>query len=209
MALIGLQKVTFGLLDSNNKLLTGTSGLSTNGLFEVTNDMLGTKQANISNLAGSVTAIYGNNGQTGASAGSPTPSVAFSFNALPFAIKEKILGRVKETGAVGYSQLASTNIPHVAVLIHTNDFGDGSDTYYGFNAGIFTETAQNIGTNTNTDNIVTDDLTYTARSTDNWNGKNIKFYNSADTDFSLDTMLAEVFTGYVAATGTGVTEPAI
>ena len=197
MAVVGLKLVTLALLDDKNQVVTGNAGLSENGLFPITNDMLGTKEANISNITSSPTMIYGNDSQTDASIAKGTPSVAFDFNSLPAAVKNKILGRVND-GKGGYTQ---GKMPHVAALIQTTEISSLNAQYIGFASGVMNETAQNLQTNTNAESRVDDALTYTAFGVSRWNGEAIKFYDGGDANFSEDGMYAEVFAGYTPATG--------
>lgn len=111
MATKGLKMVTLALLDDKGVILKGETGLSTNGVFPITDEMLGTKTANITNLSSAPTMIYGNDGQVDADIAKGTPSVAFAFNGLPVDIKNKLLGRVNDTKG-GYTQ---GSIPKVAV----------------------------------------------------------------------------------------------
>jgi len=196
MATKGLKMVTLALLDDSGVILKGTAGLSTDGTFPITNEMLGTKTANITNVSSAPTMIYGNDGQVDADIAKGTPSVAFDFNGLPFDIKQKLLGRVNDTKG-GYTQGA---VPKVAALIQTTTIGSASPQYIGFAAGKMNETALNLQTNTNAVVRVDDALTFTAFSVSRWGGEAIKFYDGGDTKFTEAAMLADVFNGYTAPT---------
>jgi len=199
MATKGLKMVTLALLDDTGTIVKGTGGLSTDGTFPITNEMLGTKTANITNVSSAPTMIYGNDGQVDADIAKGTPSVAFDFNGLPFDIKQKLLGRVNDTKG-GYTQ---GPVPKVAALIQTTTIGSASPQYIGFAAGKMNETALNLQTNTNAVVRVDDALTFTAFSVSRWGGEAIKFYDGGDAKFTEAAMLADVFNGYTAPTTGG------
>lgn len=199
MATKGLKMVTLALLDDTGTIVKGTGGLSTDGTFPITNEMLGTKTANITNVSSAPTMIYGNDGQVDADIAKGTPSVAFDFNGLPFDIKQKLLGRVNDTKG-GYTQ---GPVPKVAALIQTTTIGSASPQYIGFAAGKMNETALNLQTNTNAVVRVDDALTFTAFSVSRWGGEAIKFYDGGDAKFTESAMLADVFNGYTAPTTGG------
>lgn len=199
MATKGLKMVTLALLDDTGTIVKGAGGLSTDGTFPITDEMLGTKTANITNVSSAPTMIYGNDGQVDADIAKGTPSVAFDFNGLPFDIKQKLLGRVNDTKG-GYTQ---GPVPKVAALIQTTTIGSASPQYIGFAAGKMNETALNLQTNTNAVVRVDDALTFTAFSVSRWGGEAIKFYDGGDTKFTEAAMLADVFNGYTAPTTGG------
>lgn len=199
MATKGLKMVTLALLDDSGAIVKGTAGLSTDGTFPITDEMLGTKTANITNVSSAPTMIYGNDGQVDADIAKGTPSVAFDFNGLPFDIKQKLLGRVNDTKG-GYTQ---GPVPKVAALIQTTTIGSASPQYIGFAAGKMNETALNLQTNTNAVVRVDDALTFTAFSVSRWGGEAIKFYDGGDAKFTEAAMLADVFNGYSAPTTGG------
>ncbi|WMB98836.1 phage tail protein [Lactococcus cremoris] len=192
MATKGLKMVTLALLDAKGAIVKGDTGLSTNGVFPITDEMLGTKTANITNLSSSPQMIYGNDGQVDADIAKGTPSVAFDFNGLPVAVKNKLLGRVNDTKG-GYTQ---GNIPKVAVLIQTTTIGTEKPQYVAFAAGKMSETAMNLQTNTNAVVRVDDALTFTAFSVSRWGGEAVKFFDGGDSKFTVDVMMKDVFNGY-------------
>lgn len=192
MATKGLKMVTLALLDAKGAIVKGETGLSTNGVFPITDEMLGTKTANITNLSSAPTMIYGNDNQVDADIANGTPSVAFDFNGLPVAIKHKLLGRVNDTKG-GYTQ---GQAPKVAVLIQTTTIGTAKPQYIGFAAGKMNEPAMNLQTNTNAVVRVDDALTFTAFSVSRWDGEAVKFFDGGDSKFTEDTMMKDVFNGY-------------
>ncbi|WKF73659.1 phage tail protein [Lactococcus lactis] len=198
MATKGLKMVTLGLLDKDGVLVKGDSGLSENGIFQITDEMLGTKTANITNVSSAPAMIYGNDGQVDADIAKGTPSIAFDFNGLPFEVKQKILGREND-GKGGYTQ---GEAPKVAALVQTTTIGTATPQYIGFGSGKMNETALNLQTNTNAVVRVDDALTYTGFSVSRWNGEAIKFFDGGDEKFKEEDMLADVFNGYGSATTT-------
>ncbi|MCI3861071.1 phage tail protein [Lactococcus garvieae] len=201
MATKGIKLVTLAVLDTNGKILTGDEGLSANGLFPITDEMLGTKTANITNVSSAPVMIYGNDGQVDADIAKGTPSVAFDFNGLPVEVKNKVLGR-KNDGKGGYTQ---GEAPKIAALIQTTTIGTGAAQYIGFASGKMNETALNLQTNTNNVVRVDDALTYTAFSVSKWAGEAIKFFDGGDENFTEEDMLKDVFEGYGSTTTTTTT----
>lgn len=197
MAVVGLKMVTLALVNPRTQqLLKGAEGLSESGVVEVDNTMLGTKTANITNFEGSISKISGNNQVQDVVVGPGSPQVAFDFNNLDFVIKQKILGRESD-GKGGFVDKGTK--PHVAVLIETETLDRKNSIYFGFGAGIFQETAQNIATDTDTAQTRNDDnMTYSALSTKNFGGEPIKTYFSGASGFDKKNMLKETLGGYVA-----------
>lgn len=195
MATVGLKMVTLALVDDNQKLIKGENGLSADGLVKIDDTMFGSKTANISNLEGSVVKISGNNKIQDAYTNPAAPQVAFDFNNLDFAIKQKIKGMVSDKkGGYVYGGVK----PKVAVLIETETLDRKHSIYIGFGDGIFQESAMNNGTDTDTAQTRADDnMTYTANSTDAFGGEPYKTYYSGDSAFDEANMLKEVFGGYV------------
>ncbi|WP_219335301.1 phage tail protein, partial [Oenococcus oeni] len=59
MATVGLKLVQFGLIDDTGKIVAGTSGLSTSGLYQVDDGVISAKTANITGIEVAPTQIYG------------------------------------------------------------------------------------------------------------------------------------------------------
>lgn len=202
MAVVGLKMVTVALVDPiTQKLITGPEGLSETGIVEIDDTMLGTKTANISGLEGSATKIPGNNKVQDVMIAPGSPTVAFDFNNLDFAVKQKMLG-FKSDGKGGYAMTGAK--PHVAVLIETESLDRKNSIYFGFANGIMQETAQNIATDTDTAQTRNDDnMTYNALSSIAFGGEPIKKYNSGDEQFSKSDMLKDVLGGYTETVPAG------
>lgn len=204
MAIVGLKMVKLALVDKKTQqLIKGPEGLSTDGVIEVDSKMLGTRTANISNLEGQATKVPGNNTVQDVMIGPGSPTVAFEFNNLDFDIKQKILG-FKSDGKGGYVYYQGEK-PHVAVLIESQTLDRKNSVYFGFANGIFQESAQNVGTDTDTAQTRQDDhLTYNALSAIAFGNEPIKKYYSAASGFDSANMHKEVFGGYTLVTSKAV-----
>ncbi|AZF90766.1 major tail protein [Streptococcus phage CHPC919] len=203
MAIVGLKLVKLALVDpKTQQIIKGEEGLSTDGVIAIDSKMLGTRTANISNLEGQATKVPGNNEVQDVMIGPGSPTVAFEFNNLDFDIKQKILG-YKADGKGGYVYQGEK--PHVAVLIESQTLDRKNSVYFGFANGIFQESAQNVGTDTDTAQTRQNDhLTYSALSAIAFNGEPIKKYYSAASGFDSANMHKEVFGGYTLVTSTAV-----
>lgn len=195
MATVGLYQIQLALVDAQQKLISGAdTGLSTDGVYTVDHKDLGTKTANITGLAGTITKIYGNNNVQDVTVGTSEPTVALNINNLDYKIKQQIKGFVSDKKG-GYTD---ENLKaHVALLITTQTIDRTHFVYYGFGDGIMTETAANIQTDAAAEQRVDDALTYTALSTMAFNNQPYKIYSDLDSKFDKATMYKEVFGGYV------------
>lgn len=203
MAIVGLKMVKLALVDpATQQLIKGPEGLSTDGVIQIDSKMLGTRTANISNLEGQATKIPGNNEVQDVMVGPGSPTVAFDFNNLDFDIKQKILG-FKSDKKGGYVYQGEK--PHVAVLIESQTLDRKNSVFFGFANGIFQESTQNIGTDTDTAQTrQTDNMTYNALSAIAFKGEPIKKYFTGSLTFDKVNMYKEVFGGYTLATSTAV-----
>lgn len=227
MAFIGLDSWMIARIDpKTHTVITDTSkgGLKGNtpyaGVFNVNlTDAGGATQANISNLQGSVTKTYGSNAVARAAAGTPEPTVALGANGLPFDILNAITGMVPD-GNGGWVRTTDPGVNHCALLICSSDW-DNNKRYVGFYDGTVTMGNTNIQTNTNSEKITADSLTFTAlginsevgqsgtagttiTTTDKTvaTGNSIKVYHMFSTEaanFNYDAMIKEIFPQAVAA----------
>lgn len=199
MAVVGLKMVTVALVDPiTQQLIAGVDGLSTSGIVEIDDTMLGSKTANISGIEGSATKVPGNNKTQDVMIAPGSPTVAFDFNNLDFDVKQKMLG-FKSDGKGGYALTGAK--PHVAVLIESETLDRKNSIFFGFANGIMQETAQNIGTDTDTAQTRNDDnMTYNALSAIGFKDEPMKKYFTGATQFDKVNMLKEVFGGYTAPT---------
>ncbi|KAF0339776.1 phage tail protein [Pediococcus acidilactici] len=196
MATVGLKLVTLALKNSETgKILTGEDGLSENGLLPVTTQMWGTKTANITNIQEKGAIQYGNNVGVFVSTPKGAPQVALDFNKLPFEVTQKIVGR-KQDPDTG-SWIESGKHPSVAMLIESESIDRMNKVYYGFGNGTMTQASINNGTDTNAETMSTDNLTYQALSTPEFDGEILAMYSDASTAFNEAKMMQQVFAGYV------------
>ena len=195
MANVGLKRTYLAVLDKEGKILKGETGLSTDGLYTSNAKDLGTKSANISNLATAGTAVYGDNGQVDTTKSKSFPSVAGVWNNLPWDIKSKVLGRESDSKG-GYVQ--SMDLPRVALIVESETLDRQNSFFYAFSNGQMIEPALNLQTDQNTEQRVDDALTYQSFGDDRWNGQGIKIFYSGDAEFTKEAMLKEVMGGYVA-----------
>lgn len=194
MANVGLKRTYLAIIDKETgKILTGEKGLTDSGLYLSNSKDLGTKSANISNLATAGTAVYGDDGQVDQTKSKSYPSVQGVWNNLPWDIKAKLTGRTSD-GKGGY--VAQMDLPQVALIVESSTLDRQNSFYYAFQKGDMIETALNLQTDTNTEQRVDDSLTYQSYGVDAWNGQGIKTFYSGDEGFKKDEMLKEVFGGY-------------
>lgn len=193
---VGLKQTYLALLDENRKLVKGEQGLTDDGLYVSNSHDQGTASANISNLGAAGEAKYGDNGMVSQSKAKSFPQVAGVWNALPFDVKQKLLGRESD-GKGGY--VDSTATTNAALIVETETLDRQASIYYAFSAGEFFEPGSNIQTDNQTSQEVTDALTYQSFGDDRWNGQGIKIFYSRDEGFKKEDMLKEVMGGYVAS----------
>lgn len=195
MATVGLSGITFGLVDQDQKLITGTNkGLGQDGLYVVGRADLGGKSANITGLAGTPTKKYGFNRVQAVDIPQAEPSVALDINNLNFEIKQQIKGMINDQKGGYVNQGIQA---HVAMLIATQTLDRLHYVYYGFGDGILSESGANLQSDTNTNQYADDTLTYTALTCDVFGGAAYKLYSDLDPAFDEAHMYSEVFGGYV------------
>lgn len=203
MATVGLYGITFGLVDQDQKLITGANkGLGTDGLYVVGRADLGGKTANISGLSGTPVKKYGFNRVQAVDIPQAEPSVALDINDLNFAIKQQIKGMISDQKG-GYTDQGIQ--AHVAMLITTQTLDRLHFVFYGFGDGILSESGANLQTDTNAQQDVDDIMTYTALTTDAFDGAAYKLYSDLDSAFDKAHMYSEVFGGYVLSSSGSTT----
>ena len=195
MAVEGLRTIYVALKDPDGKTLMGKDGLSENGVFEIdtqkSNGNLGTRTANISNMAGTTTKVSGNNQVVDVEVGDAAPTVAIDSNAINHTVLQKLLG--KEQSASG-AWIPKDGITESALLIETQDRVSLKRVWFAFGRGIMTQSTQNTGTNTDTAKTPEDDnLTFTAEGYKNWNNKTYATYYEEDEGFDIKQMFQDVF----------------
>jgi hypothetical protein len=199
MANVGLKLATIALLDDNGKIVADADkGLSANGLLAIDHSMLGSTQANITNLEGAVVVVPGNNDLQDSYTQPAKPSIALTVNNMPGDVKNKITGYTSD-GKGGY--VYSGSKPKVALLVETQTLDRKYSVYFAFGSCIVSAASQNIKSDTDTTiNREADALTFTALTVDRWE-EPYKNFLASDTGFDEKAMLADVFNGYTATTG--------
>lgn len=194
---VGLKLIQFSINDDSRKIIAdAVKGLSADGLYTADAGVISAKTANITGVEAAPTKIYGNDKAVDLQSTKGDVSVALDFNKLPQDILNKLLGRVSD-GKGGYTK---GDKPNVAMLITSTDIDSDNLIYYGFGKGQLVRPSLNNGTNTNAETRADDSLTYSALDVDEW-GDSIKTWYSGDANFDKAAMLADVFGGYVAPTG--------
>lgn len=200
----GINWAAFGIVDSSTGLIIAdeNKGLSKGGVVLVDGDGQGATTANITGLEAAGTKQYANNKAKRVTHGAQSPQLALTMLDMPFEYGQKMKGYVSD-GKGGYV-LKGGNKPNVAILLCVSDFW-GNAMYEAFANGELIEAAHNHGTNTNNEVDYNSAYTYSALSpikndvfVDPVTGvqQPYKQFNSADTNFSMDAMLSEVFGGY-------------
>lgn len=202
MAIVGLKLATIALLDDNGKIVADADkGLSANGLLAIDHSMLGSTQADITNLEGAVQVISGNNVLQDSYTQPSKPSIALTVNNMPGNVKNKITGYTSD-GKGGY--VYSGSKPKVGLLVESQTLDRKNSVYFAFGLCNVSAAAQKIQSDTDTTiNREADALTFTALTVDRWN-EPYKNFLGVDTGFDENAMLADVFNGYTA---TGVSAP--
>lgn len=201
MAIVGLKLATIALLDDNGKIVADADkGLSANGLLAIDHAMLGSTQANITNLEGAVKVVAGNNSLQDSYTEPAKPTIALTVNNMPGDIKNKITGYTSD-GKGGY--VYSGSKPKVGLLVESQTLDRKNSVYFAFGECNVSAASQNILSDTDTAiNREADALTFTALTVDRW-GQPYKNFLGGDTGFDEKTMLADVFNGYTSTTTGG------
>lgn len=204
MANIGLKMVYVGLKNDDGTVKTGEDGLSESGVFAIdtnkANKNLGTKSANITNLAGTTTKIWGNNVPVDVSTSKASPSVAIDSNFINPVAKEKMLGRHKTEDGVW---IDSDKKVEVGLIIESQSPISLESVFYAFGRGIMTQASQNVQTNNENETREDDTLTYTALTYDKFNNNAVAFDYEGEDGFDKQKLFDLVFPGnkYDASTG--------
>lgn len=150
MATQGIAKVMLALVDKDGYVITGKNGINgvesdNTGIFTVEGNTsendFGVASLALSGLAGSNADIYGSNKLVYVSTGKAKPQSVLTVNAMPHAVKSRILGQVN--GKIG-----SINNAKVAYLAESAEaFDFDSPVYTGMYKGIASEASRTMGTN--------------------------------------------------------------
>lgn len=201
MATHGLKRVWLALKDENQNIITGDNGLTQNGILELDSKYLGTQQANLSNMEGSSTKVYGDNAVQTVITSQGTPEVAFTFNHLPLEVKMKLSGYTEKTSNGGYYY--ADKKPTLACLIKTSTILDDANLFVGFPYGTMSFTSHNIQTDQDSPQITYDAGTFSALSANVLNGKMYAWYSDKSTGFTLAGVQKDV----LGADGTTASTP--
>ena len=197
MAVRGLKTIYVALKDASGQTLMGEEGLSESGVYEIdtnkANGNLGSRTANISNLAGSTTKVPGNNQVVDVEVGDAAPTVTIDSNAINPTVMQKLLGR--EQSASG-AWIPKDGVTESALIIETQERVTGQRVWFAFGRGIMTQSSQNVQTDTDTAKTPEDDnLTFTAEGYQPWNNKTFAAYYEGDAKTNIANVFKEVFPG--------------
>jgi len=197
IATSGIANVKLAIIDgTTNKVISGANGINgdasdTTGIFTVDEtSAYGVASLNLTNLAGSLTDIYGSNKIVYVSQGKAAPQAVLTVNQLPHMVKARILGQ--KSDAKGGFALGAKSNTYVALLAQTAEaFDDDKPIYVGFYKVVGQETAANMQTNNATEQRTTDAITF--RALERGNDGFGKFFYSDVEGFDADVMEKDVF----------------
>lgn len=198
----GIDLITFALLNSQTgNILTGSEGLSDNGLAPIYQGVQGATNAEYQNLEREGTKVYANDVPKRVTRPTQAPTASLTFLDIDWTVLNKLIG-YEQSDDGGYS-LSSGAKPYFAMLTRST-FLDGSALYEAFACA----TAILPGNPHQTDNDSEQDanvtLTVDAYQPINPNvfklksGKQAPYrkWNSMDKNFNPEQMIQSVFPGY-------------
>lgn len=204
-------KASFVLLDDNGDLISGTNGLSTDGLYVADHNGEGFSQINVSAIEAAGTAGWGNGQIKRTSYGKSMPTLALTALDLDWKINQMIKGFTQNaTTGAWVRQLPK---PHVAMIAESQSLDGDISIYECFNNIEFVEEASNTSTDTNSEADYSTTLSGTVLTplkSDIFlaaNGVQQPYMvaKSTDTGFDLAKLYAETFGGYVLKSSTTTT----
>lgn len=163
---MGIANVKLALIDKKtNKILTGVNGINGSaddltGIFTADeNTSYGIASLNLTNLAGTLTNIYGSNKIVYVAQGKAAPQAVLTVNALPTEVKARILGQ-KPDGKGGFALGGKSNA-YVALLAESAEsFDEDKPVYVGFYKMVGQEASANMQTNNAAENRTQDAITF-------------------------------------------------
>lgn len=203
MANIGLKMLYVALKNEDGTtIVDATKGLSETGVYAIDTNKshmnLGAQTANISALSGTPTKINGNNEVVDISNPPSSPTVAITANLINPEVKQKILGRQQLSNGIWVDSDKPT---YAGLMIVSQSPITLEDVYYSFGLGIFTETTQNVQTNTDTaETRESDTLTFTSMGFSYFDGKNYGFARAGQDSFDKVKLFDTVFPGQTFVT---------
>ena len=214
MANIGLKSLYVALKNEDGTtIVDATKGLSEAGVYAIDTNKshlnLGAQTANISALSGTPTKINGNNEVVDISNPPSSPTVAITANLINPEVKQKLLGRQQLSSGIWVDSDKPT---YAGLMIVSQSPATLEDVYYSFGMGVFTETTQNVQTNTDTaETRESDTLTFTSMGFSYFNGKNYGFARAGQTSFDKQKLFDTVFPGqtFVTASKDGTLDPSL
>ena len=186
MANIGLKMLYVALKNEDGTtIVDATKGLSETGVYAIDTNKshmnLGAQTATISALSGTPTKINGNNEVVDISNPPSSPTVAITANLINPEVKQKLLGRQQLSSGIWVDSDKPT---YAGLMIVSQSPATLEDVYYSFGMGVFTETTQNVQTNTDTpETRESDTLTFTSMGFSYFNCKNYGFARAGQTSF--------------------------
>lgn len=214
MANIGLKSLYVALKNEDGTtIVDATKGLSEAGVYAIDTNKshlnLGAQTANISALSGTPGKINGNNEVVDISNPPSSPTVAITANLINPEVKQKLLGRQQLSSGIWVDSDKPT---YAGLMIVSQVPVTLEDVYYSFGMGIFTETTQNVQTNTDTaETRESDTLTFTSMGFSYFNGKNYGFDRAGRDGFDKQKLFDTVFPGqtFVTASKDGTLDPSL
>lgn len=210
MATLGIKRAWVARIGNDGKVITGINGINgdasdTEGLFLIDeSSSYGIASANMTNLQGALSDIYGSNKLVYKSAAKGNAQTVLTVNHLPVEIKQRMLGAVADSrGGFTINGKANSN-NRIALLVESADaFDEQKPVYFGFFQGIVTETTENVATNDTSEKRTTDALTFghLERGEEGFG----KRYFSWVSNFDKQKMFDDIFP---SATGSSVTPSA-
>lgn len=161
---IGFQKAFVGIIDEDEEtLIKGEEGLSESGVFEINaQSSLGTIQAAITGLAPTATKIWGSNQNVDVSQqGAGNAAMTLSANDIPANIVNKLAGMKQDESTKAWYLDATTKPAKSAVILQSQD-SKGRPYYFALVKGTFGPEDVTLNTNTETQQITTDAMTFSA-----------------------------------------------
>lgn len=205
MLIHGIETAWVAVKSQDGKnLVTGDSGLSQTGLFELNHDVLGVASAELKGLDGSkLEKISGNNSIQYSYADPLNPTCSLTVNSLKMDILAKLVGMEKHGG--GW-QMASTK-PIGSLIIKAPSMTSNDFVYFAFPSGNFLMGDKKLDTDTDSKKTpVTDALSFAAIDDPNINDM-YSIYSTTDSDWKDETtMFKELFPDY---TGTATSSPVV
>lgn len=207
MATLGIKRAWVARIGDDGKVITGINGINgdvsdKDGLFLIDeSSSYGIASANMTNLQGALSDIYGSNKLVYKSAAKGNAQTVLTVNHLPAEIKQRLLGAVADSrGGFTINGKANSN-NRIALLVESADaFDEQKPVYFGFFQGIVTEATENVATNDASEKRTTDALTFghLERGEEGFG----KRYFSWVSNFDKQKMFDDIFP---SATGSSVT----